>query len=136
MDIVLTKDDMRCIAVAEGYIQTRIVDCINDAQRLMFVVEKGKLGKAIGKNARNLARLQKVFKKNVKFVEFDDDVERFIRNLFKPYELTSIEVKDKGVVVMLNPEDKGKAIGKDGYNIKILREIAKRHHGIQQLKIL
>ena len=136
MDIVLTNEDMRCIAVAEGCAKTRIIDCINDSHRLIFVVEKGRLGKAIGKNAKNLAYLQKVFRKDVKFVEFDNDIEQFIKNLFKPYELTNIEIKNEGIVVTVNPQDKGKAIGKEGYNIKLLREIAKRHHEIQQIKVL
>jgi N utilization substance protein A len=136
MDIVLKNEDMRCIAVAENYAKTRIIDCINDGQRLMFVVEKGRLGKAIGRNAKNLNQLQKVFRKDVKLIEFDDDVEKFVRNLFKPYVLTSIELKDDTVIVMVNPQDKGKAIGKNGCNIKLLRELAKRHHAIKQLKVL
>lgn len=136
MDIVLTNEDMRCIAVAESYAKARVIDCINDGQRLMFVVEKGRLGKAIGRNAKNLNQLQKVFRKDVKFIEFDDNVEKFVRNLFKPYVLTSIDIKDDGITVMVNPQDKGKAIGKNGCNIKLLRELAKRHHAIKQLKVL
>ena len=136
MDITLTNEEMRFIAVAEGCIKTRIIDCLNDTHRLTFVVEKGKLGKAIGKNAKNLTQLQKVFKKDVKFVEFDDQTEQFIKNLFKPYELTNIEINDQGIQVEVKPSDKGKAIGKNGHNINIIRQIAKRHHAIDQLKVL
>jgi len=136
MDITLTNDEMRFIAVAEGYIKTRIIDCLNDPHRLTFVVEKGKLGKAIGKNAKNLAQLQKIFKKDVKFVEFDDHKEQFIKNLFKPYELTNIEITGQGIQVEVKPSDKGKAIGKNGHNINSIRQIAKRHHEIEQLKVL
>jgi N utilization substance protein A len=136
MDITLTNEEMRFIAVAEGCIKTRIIDCLNDPHRLTFVVEKGKLGKAIGKNAKNLTQLQKVFRKDVKFVEFDDHKEQFIKNLFKPYELTNIEINDQGIQVEVKPSDKGKAIGKNGHNINIIRQIAKRHHEIDQLKVL
>jgi len=40
------------------------------------------------------------------------------------------------VNVTISQDDKGKAIGKSGRNINILREIAKRHHDIVTLKIL
>ena len=136
MDITLTNQEMRFIAVAEGYIKTRIIDCLNDSQRLTFVVEKGKLGKAIGKNAKNLTQLQKIFKKDVKFIEFDDHIEQFIKNLFKPYELTNIEITNQRIQVEVKPSDKGKAIGKNGHNINSIRQIAKRHHEIEQLKVL
>jgi N utilization substance protein A len=136
MDITLSNEEMRFIAVAEGYIKTRIIDCLNDPQRLTFVVEKGKLGKAIGKNAKNLTQLQKLFKKDVKFVEFDDHKEQFIKNLFKPYQLTNIEIINQRIQVEVKPSDKGKAIGKNGHNINIIRQIAKRHHEIEQLKVL
>ena len=71
-------------------------------------------------------------------MEYDNDKKQFIINLFKPFKLEKVVVneEEKRVSVIVNPRDKGKAIGKEGRNINILREIAKRQHGIEEIKVL
>ncbi len=126
------------MAIAEGITRAPIVDCVERDNRITFIVGKGKLGKAVGKEAHNIKKLEKFFRKEIRFVEYDEDIKQFIINLFKPFRLDRIvfdEVKNI-VSVVVNEHDKGKAIGKEGRNIKILREIAKRQHGINEIKVL
>ncbi len=138
MKIKLTQQEMHYIAVAEVFTRAPIIDCVERENRITFVVAKGKLGKAIGKEARNIKKLEQIFKKEVRFVEYDDDKKQFIINLFKPFKLEKVVVNEEEnrVSVIVNAKDKGKAIGKEGRNINILREIAKRQHGIQDIKVL
>ncbi|MEA2053872.1 MAG: NusA-like transcription termination signal-binding factor [Candidatus Thermoplasmatota archaeon] len=140
MKITLSNEEMRYIVLAEDITRAPIIDCVEKENRVTFIVEKGKLGKAIGKNAKNIKNLESKLKKEVKFVEYDTDKKVFITNLFKPYKLDEIVVmegEDGTIVnVTITQGDKGKAIGKNGRNINILRDIAKRHHDIIQLKIL
>jgi len=153
MKITLSHEEMHYIALAEDVTGAPIIDCIEMEDRITYIVEKGKLGKAIGKNAKNIKTLEKMLKKEVKFVEYDKDKKSFITNveydkdkksfitnLFKPYKLDEVVVMegDEGTIVnvTITQDDKGKAIGKNGRNINILREIAKRHHDIIKLKIL
>ncbi len=130
MSITLSSKEIWYIGIVEERTQAKIVDCIGN-DLIAFIVEKGELGKAIGKNARNLEALQKIFKKRVKFVEYDKNKERFVKNLFKPYKLEKVVMDEGTAKVTINQNDKGKAIGKNGRNIKIIRKIAKRHHGIE-----
>ena len=138
MKIKLTQQEMHYIAVAEVMTGASIIDCIERGNRITFIVAKGKLGKAIGKEARNIKKLESIFKKEVRFVEYDDDKKQFIINLFKPFKLEKVVVNEEEnrVSVVVNARDKGKAIGKEGRNINILREIAKRQHGIEEIKVL
>jgi len=140
MNITLSQEEMSYIALAEDVTNAPIVDCIEMENRVTFIVEKGKLGKEIGKGAKNIKTIEKMLKKEVKFVEYDEDKKAFIMNLFKPYKLDEVVVMEgEGgtiVNVTISPDDKGKAIGKSGRNINILREIAKRHHDIVTLKVL
>jgi N utilization substance protein A len=96
--------------------------------KLVFIVQKGQLGAAIGIKAKNLEKLRSLFKKSIKFVEFDDNKERFIINLCKPYKVNSIELEGEGdcTVVRLEVDisDKSKIIGKDGRNIEVIRQLA------------
>ena len=138
MKIKISQQEMHYMAIAEGLTRAPIIDCIERDNRITFIVAKGKLGKAVGKEASNIKKLEKFFKKEVRFVEYDEDKKQFIVNLFKPFKLEKIVVneEEKKVSVIVNPRDKGKAIGKDGRNINILREIARRQHDIEEIKVL
>ena len=138
MKIKINQQEMHYMAIAEGVTRAPIIDCLERENRITFIVAKGKLGKAVGKEANNIKKLEKFFKKEVRFVEYDDDKKQFIINLFKPFKLDRIIIDEERnrVSVVVNERDKGKAIGKDGRNIKILREVAKRQHGIDEIKVL
>ncbi|KYK27943.1 NusA family KH domain protein [Thermoplasmatales archaeon SG8-52-1] len=138
-DILLSNQDMQFINMASNITKTHIMDCINLEDRIIFIVQKGQLGAAIGIKAKNLERLRSLFKKIIKFVEFDDNKEAFIINLFKPYKITNItlEGEDDSLVakVEVNISDKSKIIGKGGRNIEIIRNLARRHHAIKDVQI-
>ena len=131
---------MQCIRAAGTYIKADIIDCIVTDDRLIFLVEKGQLGAAIGIKARNLARLRDLFKKTIKFAEFDGDKKRFIFNLCKPYKVNNIVLEESGgttiAKIEVDQSDKSKLIGKDGRNIEIIRQLARRHSSIKDVQIL
>ena len=138
-DIMLSNEDMQCINMASKVTNTDILDCLSTEDKLIFIVKKGQLGAAIGVKAKNLEKLRGLFKKTIKFVEFDLDKEKFIVNLFKPYKINSVTLEgdnDSTIAkVEVNIGDKSKVIGKDGRNIEIIRNLARRHHAIKDVQI-
>ena len=138
-DILLSNQDMQFINMASNVTKTYIMDCINLEDRIIFIVQKGQLGAAIGIKAKNLERLRSLFKKIIKFVEFDENKETFINNLFKPYKINNVtlEGEEDSLVakVEVNISDKSKIIGKGGRNIEIIRNLARRHHAIKDVQI-
>ncbi len=138
-DIMLSNEDMQYINMANKVTKTDILDCISTEDKIIFIVKKGQLGAAIGIQAKNLEKLRGLFKKTIKFVEYDSDKQRFIVNLFKPYKINSVTLEgdDNSSVakVEVNVGDKSKIIGKDGRNIEIIRNLARRHHGIKDVQI-
>lgn len=122
--------------------QLHVIDCVEEPDRLVFVVEKGHLGMALGKDAQNLQRLKELFKKDVKFIEFDPEKPAFVQNVFKPFKVTKVDVEQKRgggplvATVTLDEAQKGKAIGKGGKNVNLARLLAKRHHDIDEVKVL
>jgi N utilization substance protein A len=140
-EITFSNETVQYISVASKYSGAIIKDCVMEDDRIVFVVEKGHLGVAIGSKAKNLEKLRVLFKKNVKFVEFDDDKERFVRNLCKPYMVGNIVIEEDAegeavARVEVSPRDKSKLIGKDGRNINIIRKLAARHHPIKDVQIV
>jgi transcription termination/antitermination protein NusA len=156
-DLNLSMETIGLITEAERRLRARIRDAIDEGERIVFITEKGHLGQALGKEAKNLQMMRDLLKKDVKFVEWDEDKQIFIRNLFKPYDVASIRLESIGVappadpnhpeqpvetkvkiraIVEVEAKDKGKAIGKGGRNIASIRHIAKRHHEIDEVQVI
>lgn len=140
MEIVFSNETLRFINLVENVTCARVLDCIDAGERLFFVVAEGHLGLAIGRESVNLKHLEGVLKKEIRFIEYSPDKARFIKNIFKPYKVTGVEIKSYGdkaeAYVTVDQADRGKAIGKGGSFINIARRIAKAHHGIDNLQIL
>jgi len=138
-EILFSNEIMQYINMASGILQVDILDCLQADNRLIFIVKKGQLGAAIGSKGKNLERLRTLFKKQIKFVEFDDDKQRFVHNLCKPYKIKTVtlEGNDDALVAKITVEtsDKSKLIGRDGRNIDIIRTLAQRHHAIKDVQI-
>jgi N utilization substance protein A len=157
-ELDLSMETIGLINEAEKRLRARIKDAVDEGERIVFITEKGHLGQALGKEAKNLQMMRDLLKKDVKFVEWDEDKQIFIRNLFKPFDVASIRMESLGVappadpanpdapppemkikiraIVEVEAKDKGKAIGKGGRNISSIRHIAKRHHQIDEVQVI
>jgi len=139
-EIILSNETVQYINLASNYSGASIRDCVVEDDRVIFIVEKGQLGIAIGSKAKNLEKLRSLFKKSVKFVEFDEDRTRFVQNLCKPYEVTKVNFEDNdgGIIarIEVQAKDKSKLIGKGGRNINMIRKMAQRHHRIKDVQII
>ncbi|MCX6665532.1 MAG: NusA-like transcription termination signal-binding factor [Euryarchaeota archaeon] len=138
-EITLSNETVQYINMASAVSNAHIIDCVVDEERIVFVVEKGQIGIAIGAKAKNLERLRMLLKKNVKFVEYDSDKKTFIINLCKPYKVKSVTIDDNNessvARIHVESSDKSKLIGKNGKNISMIRTVAQRHHCIRDVQI-
>jgi len=133
---VIKNFDMKTIgfiSTFENVTKNSVLDCIFDEKNICFLVEPGKIGTSIGKNGKNIKKLQKIFNKNIKIFEYNEDSKKFIKNMIP--EAETIEIKDGKAFVTLNSQTKGKVIGRNGYNINKTREILKRNSKISKLEI-
>lgn len=162
-DITISGDAIRYIQAVEDYVskwtvrelqargtmpdrpvrtQLHVIDCLDDGDRVVFVVEKGHLGMALGREANHLQKLREILQKDVKFIEYDEDKAVFVQNVFKPFKLEKVTVEQKRgggplvATVQIQEESKGKAIGKGGRNVNLARLLARRHHSIDEIKVL
>lgn len=116
-----------------------VIDCIDFAGKLVFVVKRGDIGKAIGKKGERISRLRQRIKRDLLVIEHSEDPKEFVANVFHQYDVQRVEItKKRGVThttVRVKPSLKGKAIGKDGSNLRLAREIIKRHHPIESVSV-
>jgi N utilization substance protein A len=140
--IKLTSNEMRYIALFESITGATAKDCIIDEEqeRVIYVVNQGQTGVAIGRGGRNIHTLERMTGKKHEIIEYSEDPAQFIKNALKPALVKEVRISErtdgkKIAVVNVSPKDKGVAIGKNGKNAERLRFLAKRYFQIQNVSI-
>jgi N utilization substance protein A len=141
-EVKLTEDCMRLISQFESLTGAGSRDCVVDERngRLIFVVNPGDMGLAIGKKGASIKKASDAMGKKIEVVEYNSNVEQFIRNCFLPAQVTSLKFEgepgQQTVTVEVRDEDRGIAIGKEGKNIFKAKKLALRQHDITDVQIL
>lgn len=140
MEIKLDADTLRLITLFENVTGARVRDCVEEEDRLTFVVAEEEVGRAIGRQAANLRKLRDILKKDVEVVAWAPERDKFLGNIFHKYKVESIQVDERRdgtikVRVKVDPREKGRAIGRSGRNIQLARTLAKRHFGVDDVVV-
>ncbi len=140
-EIKLTVEEMRYMSLLQDLTGAIARDCIIDREnnRVVFVVRPGDAGKAIGRRGVNINKLRKLLNMEIEVVEHADKLEDFVKNLFAPAKVLGVKVVNRNgrkvMYVIVDPSDKGKAIGKGGRKVMIARLVLKRYYDIDDVKI-
>lgn len=138
-EVTFDEQTIRYVALFQELTNTTVVDCVETPDRIIFVVKEGQIGRAIGKRGDHIARLRRKVNRDIHVVEFAEKPERFIANVFRNYEVKKVEIEDRhGVAhatVTVEATKKGKAIGRDGRNLRAARDLIARHHPIQSVSV-
>jgi N utilization substance protein A len=109
--------------------------------RVIFIVNKGHMGLAIGKGGSTIKQLQNVVAKKVELVEYSDDVSKFISNILNSDLINEIKINErtdgtKQAVVVVDAKKKGVVVGREGRNAEKARILAKRYFQISNVLIV
>ncbi len=117
-------------------------DCVVDDKmdRVIFIVNKGQMGLAIGKGGSTIRQLQNVVARKVELVEYSDDASDFVRNILNPQMVNDVKITvrtdgSKQAVVLVDAKRKGVVVGKEGRNAEKARLLAKRYFQISNVLI-
>ncbi len=123
----------------ERITRTRVKDCVETDDKVIFMVDNGWISRAVGKNGENVSKLRKALGKTVQIIEYSNDPVQFVKSVFHPYEVENVDIENRGeivhVTVKVNPSLKAKAIGRAGRNLRVARDIISRHHNIQSVRV-
>ena len=96
----------------------RVKDCFEAEDKLVYLVYPGEVHKAVGPGGVLVDRLKGLMKKEIQVVEFSEDPETLVKNIFYWYSPRKAEFAPKGkgrhVTVTVDPAWKARAIGKAG----------------------
>jgi len=141
--IKLTPDEFRLISLFQSITSASARDCIVDdkMERVIFVVNKGQMGLAIGKGGATIKQLQNVVAKKVELVEYSDEASDFIRNILNSEMVKEVKISErsdgsKQAVVFVDPKRKGVVVGREGRNAEKARLLAKRYFQISNVLIV
>ncbi len=139
-NIVLNQDSLQKIKLVSRVTGARIIDCIEGDEIIVFIVNEGDISLAVGRRGEHIARLKKMFGKGVQMVEFSKDPKVFLKNMFRNYKVSKVEIEEKDngqthATVHVDPKEKGRAIGKNARNLKRARNIIARHHSIESVSV-
>jgi transcription termination/antitermination protein NusA len=141
-EIRLTSEQLSLMAMFQGMTGATARDCVVDEKqnRLIFVIQKGQMGLAIGKDGASVKKIERAVRKPVEVVEWSDDVCELLKNALGPRYVQEVRLSDrddgtKGVVVVVDPRRKGAALGLGGRNAEKARMLAKRYFDISSVQI-
>lgn len=140
--IKFTTEQMRMMSLFQNVTGAIARDYIDDEKqnRAIFVVNRGKMGRAIGKGGIHIKSLQNIVKKNVELVEFDEDPTKFLSNLLNTKLISAVKINQrpdgsKQAIILVDPRKKGIVVGRDGRNAEKARILAKRYFDISSVMI-
>lgn len=118
-------------------------DCILDPKmdRVIFVVNRGEMGLAIGKAGATIRNVQQMIGKQVELVEWADDAKQFIMNALNPQFVNNVRVSERAdgskiATVVVDQRKKGAILGKEGRNAEKARLLAKRYYDVETIHIV
>jgi N utilization substance protein A len=142
-EIKLTSDELRLMSLFQSITSATARDCIVDDKmdRVIFVVNKGQMGLAIGKGGSTIKQLQNMVTKKIELVEFSDDPAEFIRNMLNADMINDVRISErsdgtKQAVVTVDPRKKGAVVGREGRNAEKARLLARRYFQISNVLIV
>lgn len=149
-NIKLDRESLELISLFNNISGAIIKDCIiydtpqNSDEVIIFLVKKDDVGKAIGKNGEHVKDLTSKLNKKIDVIPFSDHLERFIKYILNTtknsIKVKNIEIKEgrnekRTVIITVRPQDRGKAIGKDGTMIKKVKMLVTRHFDVDNVII-
>ena len=141
-EIKLTTDQIRLLSLFQNVTRATARDCVEDEKqnRVIFVVNSGEMGLAIGKGGSHIKTLQNMIKKNVELVEYNADPITFLKNILNTKLISEIKLNKRSdgssqAIVIVDPQKKGIVVGREGRNAEKARLLAKRYFNISHVLI-
>jgi len=137
MSMKFNAQTLRYISLFEAATNVDVKDCIEKDELIIFIVYPHTIKKVLQNRGEKVQKLRKMLQKNVMVVEYSPDVSKFVYNIFRRYGVKNVKVNNENgefsIVVYVDPREKARAIGRDGKNLRLAKEIISRHFPLKNL---
>ena|SRR3989344_406030 len=138
MGIKYDTNTIQLINLFESVSSVKVKDCLVN-ENITFIVNKGDMGKAIGRKGVKIKKVEALLKKKVKIIEFNDDVCKFIQNFLAPLNVEGVSISDNKKLVNIKVNGiglKAKIIGRNNKNLNNLKNVVSRYFKVESIKVV
>ena len=131
---------MKFISLFESLTGANLKDCFLKDNIVYFIAQEDQIGLALGRKGSNIRRLEQVLNRKIKILEFNPQLEKFIKNIIFPLKVEEISVSegDSRIVTLMvgDTKTRGLLIGKSARNLRNYESLAKRYFKIDEIKVV
>ena len=132
MKLKINNETFRYLSVFGTLTGVSAVDCFETGNEIVYVVETGKIGIAVGKKGVNIKKVESLLKKKIRLIEHSLDAVRFIHNVLYPMKPKNVYVSTKSdgakvINIQLDVRMK-RTLMREGKNLyNLLNQLVSRH---------
>ncbi len=138
-EIVIDNRIMGYIQTFERIAKVQLLECLDNDDMIVFIVKEKRLAEMFKRNPNFVSGLRQKLNKHILVAEASRDLLGFVKNIFYRLNVKEISITWKDgmtdIQVSVDPMEIGKAIGKEGRNIKLFRDTVQRFFPIRSLSI-
>lgn len=138
--IKIRTDDFRFIALFESLTNAGVKDCITYPDKVVFIVNEGDMGLAIGKGGANVTKVENAIGKKIDLIEYSKDPVQFLKNLVYPVKVKNAYTSQKSngskvINLQVEPNEKKVLLANGKKRLNEAKEYFLRHHRIDDVDI-
>ena len=135
--MILNNETIKLINLFESMTKARVKDCFFERESVVFVVENGEMGKAIGKHGVHIKKVESNIKRKIRVVEFNSEIKKFIINYLLPIKIQDIK-EENGIIEIKvgTTREKGILIGRERSNLDKLKEVVNKYFKVSDIHIV
>lgn len=138
-EVTIDNRIMGYIALFEKIGRVELKECLENEDMVLFIVGERRLAELFKRNPNIITSLKDKINKHILVAEFSRDLLNYVRNVFFRFKVKEIYLTWRegqiDILVAVEQSEVGKAIGKEGRNIKLFREAISRSFNIKSLNI-
>lgn len=133
----LNLREIQQINLFEHITGSKVKNCFTEDGKLIFIVEENNIKRALGKENKNIKKVQSLLKKDIQIIGFSSNITKFINNILYPIKPDKIELKNNIIEITANDTRvKGKVYGRGRENLKKVKEITSKYFKIDDIKVI
>ena len=138
MRVTLSDDAKRFMRLFAEETEINPRDCLVESDRVVFLIPPDEMADAIGPDGHTVGRIEEKLGREIELIADADTPEAFVESTLAPAAVRGVTVSEQGdrvAYVEVVEDDRGIAIGSDGRRIETARELAERHHDIDDIQL-
>jgi len=133
-----TAHELRLINLFEDITSTHVIDCILEDDTIIFIIEPP--SSTFSNILSNTKILSNMLRKEIIVVVYSEDPISFTKNYFGSASVRAVKYRttplgEKQLIMYVEPQHRGKVIGRGGRNAERFRKLVKRYFEISKVYI-